>query len=262
MMHSDLTQVEISSRMIWFLIYGAGNDCKRFADACRQVLLSLGITARDDIRHMVGSANLRRAHARRMSALVIKLNDLPDTQANPLPGVFRAMLTLIANSQDDVDVYRAVHSVADLVGRKNVARVLMSELCGRHEEIWQAYRLISAMGYIADAFSPPDHDYLRWIVFDGLEEMPWKNHKRVHWVAELPPDSFELPDDDRDAGCCGLKLLGWLERASVAGPDTCVTNPEWIWLRDFRYEPQITNRRSPETSVDADCHSAGALCGG
>ena len=153
MMHSESTQVENSSRIIWFLTYGVGNDCKRFADACRRVLLSLGITARDDIRHMVGSANLRRAHARRVSAMIPKLNDLPDTQVNPLPGVFRALLTLIENSNDDVDVYRAVHSVADLVGRQTVARVLMDELCDRHEEIWYAYRLISAMGYIRMALS-------------------------------------------------------------------------------------------------------------
>lgn len=258
MMHSDLTQVEISSKMTWFLIYGVGNDCKRFADACRRALLSLGITARDDVRHMVGRANLRRGHTRRMSTLIIKLNDLPDTQVNPLPGVFHAMLTLVARSDDDVDVLRAVRSVADLVGRQAVARVLMDELCGCHEEIWYAFRLIKAMGYISDAFSPSDHDFLRWIVFDGLDEMPWENHKRVHWVAELPPDSCDLPDVGRDDGCCGLKLLGWLERAAVVGPDTRVTNPEWICLRDFRYQPQIINRRSPETSGDADCQHARA----
>ena len=263
MINSESSQVEISSRMIRFLIHGVGNDCKRFADACRRVLLSLGITARDDIRHMVGRANLRRPHARRMSALIPKINDLPDTQVNPVPGVFRALLTLIEKSDDDVDVYRAVHAVADLVGRQTVARVLMDELCGCHEEIWFIYRLISAMGYIPDAFSPSNHDLLRWIVFDGHDEMPWVNRKRVHWVAELPPDSFDLPDDGRDAGCCGLKLLDWLECAVLVGPYSHVTNPEWIRLREFRYRPrQVSDCCGPmdsgpiESSVVADCHPA------
>ena len=256
--------VEISFGIFTFLAYGVGSDCQRFRDGCCQVLLSLGSDATYDLRHTASHAHLMPGHKRKLEALIADLDDLPYAQSNPIPGLFRAILTLIATSHVDVDVIRAVSVVADLIGRHTVACVLMDELCDHYHERPYASRLIDAIASIRDALSPRHYDYLRQIAFYGPRDVEWRAKKLLGWIGELTPDSCELPDDS-DAGCCGLKLLEWLERGSVVGPDTRVTDPEWIWLRDFRYRPKFVNRgpilayrRSPETSVDADCHSAGA----
>ena len=172
--------------------------------------------------------------------------------------MLRALLALIATSFDGDEVIRAVGIVADLIGRQTVACVLMDELCEHYHDRRYSIRLIDATASIRDALSPRHYDYLRQIVFFGPRDVEWRSKKLLGWIGERGPDSYELLDDS-DTGCCGLKLLEWLERASVVGPDTRVTDPEWIWLRRFRYQPQIINhgpmlayRRSPERSVDAD----------
>ena len=247
--------------MIVFFVYGLGSDCQRFRDGCCKVLTSLGIDATYDLCDIASRAKLTPGHKRRLEALIADLDDSSYTPVNPIPGLFLALLALIATSHVDVDVIRAVGIVADLIGRQTVAGVLMDELCDHYHDRRYAIRLIDAIASIRDALSPRHYDYLRQIAFYGPREVEWRSEKLLGWIGELTPDSCELPDD-RDVGCCGLKLLEWLKRAAVVGPDTRVTNPEWIWLRNYRYRPRIVNRgpilayrRSPETSVDADSAS-------
>lgn len=250
---------EVSWRMTEFAAYGVGSDCQRFRERCCKVLTSLGIDATYDLRHITSHAKLTPPHRRQLEALIDGLDDSSYTPVNPIPGLFRALLALIATSFDGDEVIRAVGIVADLIGRKTVAGALMDELCDRYHDRRDAIKLIDAIASIRDALSPRHYDYLRQIAFYGPREIEWRSKKLLGWIGELGPDNHEITIDDSDAGCCGLKLLGWLERAAVVGPDTRITNPGWIWLRDFRYQPRIVNhgpmlayRRSPETSVDAD----------
>lgn len=258
MMGTDSKVAEKSSELIVVLVYGLGSDCQRFRDGCFKVLTSLGIDATYDLRHIASHAKLTPGHRRRLEALIDGLDDAPYRQVNPIPGLFRALLALIATSHVDVDVIRAVSIMADLIGSHTMACVLMDELCDHYHDRPYASRLIDAAAGLRDGLAPRHRDYLRQIVIYGPRDVEWRSKKLLGWIGELTPDSCELPDDS-DAGCCGLRLLEWLDRAAVVGPDTRVTDPEWIWLRDFRYRPRIVNhgpmmayRRSPERSVDAD----------
>ena len=232
---------EISSGMIVILVYGVGSDCQRFREGCCNVLLSLGIDATYDLHHIANRVNLMPGHRRRLEDLIDRLDEAPYNSPNPVPSFLRAFLALVKTSFDDVEAIRVVSLVADLIGRPVVACVLMDELCDHYRDSRYASRLIDAIASIRDALSPRHHDFLRQIAFYGPRSVEWRVKKLLGSMGELPPESCELTQDDSDAGCHCLKLLEWLEREAVAGPDTCVTNPDWIWLRNFRYHPQIVN---------------------
>ncbi len=231
----------ISSGMIVILVYGVGSDCQRFREGCCQVLLSLGIGATYDVQHIANRVNLMPGHRRRLEDLIDGLDDGPCNSPNPVPSFFRAFLALIATSFDEDEVIRVVSLVADLFGRPIVACVLMDELCDHYLDSKYASKLIDAIASISDTLSPRHHEFLRQIAFYGPRSVEWRIKNLLGSMGELPPDSRELTQDDSDTSCHCLKLLEWLERESVVGPDTCVTNPDWIWLRNFRYRPQIVN---------------------
>ncbi len=241
MMEADSRVGEISSGMIVILVYGVGSDCQRFREGCCNVLLSLGIDATCDLHHIAKRVNLMPGHRRRLEDLIDGLDDGPYNSTNPIPGFFRAFLALIATSFDDLEVIRVVRLVADLFGRPIVASVLMDELCDHHRDSKYAGKLIDAIASIRDALSPRHHDFLRQIAFYGPRSVAWRIKKLLGSMGGLPPDSCELTQADSDTACHCLKLLEWLEREAVVGPDTRVTNPDWIWLRNFRYRPQIVN---------------------
>jgi hypothetical protein len=241
MMGADSRVADLSSGMMLFLVCGLGSDCQRFREGCCNVLLSLGIDATYDLHHIANRANLMPGHRRRLEDLIDGLDEGPLDSANPIPGFFRAFLALVKTSFDDLEVIRVVSLVADLFGRPIVACVLMDELCDHCRDVKYASRLIDAIASIRDALSPRHHEFLRQIALYGPRSVEWRIKKLLGSMGELPPDSCELTQDDSDAGCQCLKLLEWLEREAVVGPDTRVTNPDWIWLRNFRYRPQIVN---------------------
>ncbi len=232
---------EISSGMIVILVYGVGSDCQRFREGCCNVLLSLGIDATYDLRDIASRVNLMPGHRRRLEDLIDGLDDGPYNSTNPIPGFFRAFLALIATSFDDDEVIRVVSLVAGLIGHPIVACVLMDELCDHCCDSKYASRLIDAIASIPYALLPRHHEFLRQIAFYGPRSVEWRIKKLLGSMGEDPPDSSELTQDNSDAGCHCLKLLEWLEREAVVGPDTRVTNPDWNWLRSFRYRPQIIN---------------------
>ena len=241
MMEADSQVAEISSGMMLFLVCGMGSDSQRFREGCSSVLLTLGIDATYDLHHIANRANLMPGHRRRLEDLIDRLDEGPYISPNPIPGFFRAFLALVKTSFDDVDAIRVVSLVADLFGRPIVERVLMDELCDHYRDNKYASKLIDAIASIRDALSPRHHDFLRQIAFYGPRSVEWRIKKLLGSMGELPPDSCELTQDNSDAGCHCLKLLEWLEREAVVGPDTRVTNPDWIWLRNFRYRAQIVN---------------------
>ncbi len=233
----------VSVGIVKFLLDGLGIDCQACREQCVATLHVIGSGVIPDLRHAAETRNLTPRHQKRVAALIEHLADSNGTWVNPITGMFRALLALVAKEWDDDCVIRAVGMMGHIFGRHIVARVLLDELCVHHQNDKYVPRLVVAIASIRDALSATHHEYVRQIIqFTPDSEVRYRCEHLLCWITNPPVDEFEPHAGFSDPAVAVLQLLPWLERAAVIGPDTAVRDPEWLWLRSFRYRPTRVNR--------------------
>ena len=231
----------LSAGIVEFLLRGIGNDCQPFREQCCQVLESLGDEVIDDLRHTAEYVRLSPNHTRRLAKMIESLSHLLRTNINPIPSVLRAMLAMIAAAHDDEIVLRAVGIVGNILGRRTVVCVVVDELCDHYHDRGYAIRLVNVIAFLSDALAQHHQLYLLQLIEFSSSEVASRCKRLVHWIDDLNLNDASRMNECSDSGCRGLKLLDWLTRAAVVGADTRVTDPEWLWLRDYRYQPLTVN---------------------
>ena len=231
-----------SASLLEFLVRGIGTDCQPFRECCVEVLHSMGSLVADDLRDIAQHARLTPRHKKRLTAMILSLDESDDTSANPIPSMFKALLLMVAAALDEDESIRAVGMVSDFVGKHLVASILMDELCDHSHDRRYATRLINALATVRDSLSETHREYLGQIIrYSPSNDVSSRCGRLLTLIDDRDRDEVTSNNGSHDPVIKGLKLLGWLTRDAVIGPDTAVRDPEWIWLRDFRYQPTIVN---------------------
>ena len=241
MMSNGLRAAEFSLGMLEFFVNGLGSDSQKCRELCIDTLHEIGNEVIPDLQHVAENTRMTPRHQRRVAATMEALAECNGSSANPLVGTFRALLNLVESEWDDNLVIRAVAMVANITGRHIVANVLSDELCDHYRDQRYATRLIRALASISDALSTVHREYLHQIIRFASNEVAWRCEQLVKWIDDRDQNVVLLNDGFRDDVCKGLRLLDWLTRAAVVGSDTAVQDPEWLWLRDYRYQPLTVN---------------------
>ena len=253
--------VEFSEGLVEFLLNGLGSDSQACLQHCTDTLLAIGSEVIPDLQHAAENTRMTLRHQRRVAATKEALAESDGSSANPIVGMFRALLALVAYEWDDNLVIRAVAMVANITGRHIVANVLSDELCDHYRDQRYATRLIRALASISDALSTVHREYLHQIIRFASNEVAWRCEQLVKWIDDRDQNVVLLNDGFRDDVCKGLRLLDWLTRAAVVGSDTAVQDPEWLWLRDYRYRPMIVNHGPILTVQSSKVDVQFAACG-
>ena len=242
-MYDRYRAADVSAGLVVFLLDGVDVDCQACREESIKTLHAIGSDVIPDLRQAAETGNMTPRHRKRVAAVIEDLSDSYGTRANPIAGLFRATLALVGSGQDEETVLRAVGMAADIVGRHIAARILIDELCVHHTNREYAPRLMMAIAGIRDALSASHHKYVRQIIqFGSNSEVRYRCAQLMRWISDRPVGEFQPHSGFSDPVVAGLQLLPWLERDATIGPDTAVRDPEWLWLRRFRYRPAIVNR--------------------
>jgi hypothetical protein len=242
MMCVESKTAEFTARLIRFLLYGIGCGCQRCREMCVEVVIALGLDVIPDLKEAARHVVITPLHTKRLAAVIEELTDRDGTSANPIPGMLRALLALVATEQDEDIVVRSVGMMASIVGRHTLVCVLIDELCEHYRDCKYAPRLINAIACLHDALSARHYGYLKQIAWFGPSEVAGRCEHLLKWIRGQNSGKFQPHVGFSDPIVHGLKLIVWLERTAVVGPDTTVSDPEWIWMRQYQYLPMIVNR--------------------
>ena len=229
----------MSEGVVDYLLYGLVSDWKLFRDSSIHGLRALGPCVAMDLIDAARHANLPPLRRKRVAEFVTSLANYPQTRANPIPDVFKAMSGMVRAEPDPDVVIRGLGTICEFLPARAVGTVLLD---AAWEDRWRqqyADRLIDAAATVSDHLTEYHYQFVHWISLVGSLPVAWRARKLLDRIRER--NGFTTYPQLRQRFQLEIPLLDWLTDDDGFYTGATIDDPEWRMLRSFQYQPKHSN---------------------